>query len=282
MRIGNYSVYPIETGRFALDGGAMFGVIPKNLWSKTNPADEQNRITLAMRCLLLISDDGRKILIDNGLGHKYNEKFAAMYRVEHSTYTLEKSLSVHGLSTDNITDVILTHLHFDHAGGSTMTMSDGTIVPTFKNAQYYVQKKHYEYGLSATEKDRASFLKPDFLPLIDTKKLNLVDDADSMFDNIRFFIAHGHSPYQQLPIIYDEKTTIFFCGDLIPTKTHVAVPYVMAYDNQPLVTIAEKKNILSQAESNKWFLFFEHDSETVLGTVIKDERGYRFGEKCEF
>lgn len=281
MRIGNYILHPIETGRFALDGGAMFGVVPKNLWNKTNPADEQNRITLAMRCLLLISDDGRKILIDNGVGHKYNDKFAALYRVDHSQYSLDKSLSALNLSTDDITDAVLTHLHFDHAGGSTKTDAAGNVVPTFKNAQYYVQKKHYEYGLNASEKDRASFLKPDFMPLIDTGKLILVENGDGLFPHVRFFIAHGHSPHQQLPIISDGKTTIFFCGDLMPTKTHVAVPYVMAYDNQPLITIDEKKKILTQAIDDRWFLFFEHDPETAMGTVIKDEKGFRFGEQID-
>lgn len=282
MRIGTYTVHPIETGKFALDGGAMFGVVPKNLWNKTNPADDQNRISLAMRCLLLIADDGRKILFDNGLGHKYHDKFASIYRVDHSQFTLEKSLSQLGLTTDDITDAVLTHLHFDHAGGSTKTDTVGKVEPTFKNAKYYVQKKHYEYGLNASEKDRASFLKPDFMPLMESKKLNLVTDADSLFDNVSFFIAHGHSPYQQLPIISDGTTTIFFCGDLMPTKTHVSVPYVMAYDNQPLVTIDEKKKILSQAVEGKWALFFEHDPDTAMGTVISDEKGYRFGEKIDF
>ncbi len=282
MKIGSYSVYPIETGRFALDGGAMFGVVPKNLWSKTNPADDQNRITLAMRCLLLVSDDGKKILIDNGLGHKYNEKFANMYRVDHGEFTLDRSLSSVGLSADDITDVILTHLHFDHAGGSTRLDSNGGVVPTFKNARYYVQKKHYEWAQQASEKDRASFLKPDFMPLVETNQLQLVEDADRLFADIRFFIAHGHSPYQQLPIVSDGKTTIFFCGDLMPTKTHIAIPYVMAYDNQPMVTIEEKKSVLSNAVTNHWLLFFEHDPETAAGTVAKDEKGYRFGEKADF
>jgi glyoxylase-like metal-dependent hydrolase (beta-lactamase superfamily II) len=280
MKIGPYKVFPIETGRFALDGGAMFGVVPKNLWNKTNPADDQNRITLAMRCLLLIGDDGKKILIDNGMGHKYSDKFAAMYRVDHSEFTLERSLSSLGLTTDDITDAVLTHLHFDHAGGSTKMDSDGKIVPTFKNAVYYVQKKHYEWGLNASEKDRASFLKPDFMPLIEADRLRLVDDANSLFPSIQFFIAHGHSPYQQLPIVSDGSTAIFFCGDLMPTKTHVSIPYVMAYDNQPLVTIEEKKTVLSNAIEKKWLLFFEHDPETALGSVIKDDKGFRFGEEA--
>ncbi len=279
MRVGPYQIHAIETGRFALDGGAMFGVVPKNLWNKTNPADDQNRITLAMRCLLLIHDDGRKILIDNGLGHKYNEKFGAMYRVDHHTLTLEQSLSAVGLTPADITDAVLTHLHFDHAGGSTKWDAAGHAVPTFPNARYYVQKEHYEYSLTATEKDRASFLAPDFKPLVERHMLELVDDADTLFPNIRFFIAGGHSPAQQLPVVSDGSKTIFFCADLIPTTTHIAVPYVMAYDNQPLVTIEEKKQILARAFDERWILFFEHDPDTAMATVRRDEKGYRLDSK---
>jgi glyoxylase-like metal-dependent hydrolase (beta-lactamase superfamily II) len=281
MRIANYQIHAIETGRFALDGGAMFGVVPKNLWNRTNPADEQNRITLAMRCLLLIHADGRKILIDNGLGHKYNEKFAAVYRVDHSVFTLEKSLAGVGLTPADITDVVLTHLHFDHAGGSTKRDSEGDVIPTFPEATYYVQRKHYEYSMRATEKDRASFLAPDFQPLAEKKVLKLVDDADALFPDVKFFIASGHSPCQQLPIISDGSTTVFFCADLIPTTTHISVPYVMAYDNQPLVTIEEKKQILARAFNERWILFFEHDPETAMAHVRRDEKGYRLDAKMD-
>ncbi|MCK6542174.1 MBL fold metallo-hydrolase [bacterium] len=277
-KIGAYHLHPVETGRFALDGGAMFGVVPKNLWNKTNPADEQNRITLAMRCLLLVSDDGKKILIDNGVGNKYNEKFASMYRIDHSVYTLERSLQKYDLTPNDITDVILTHLHFDHAGGSTKMDEQGRIVAAFPNAKYYVQKKHYEWGEKASEKDRASFLKPDYEPLVQSGQLQLIEQIDGIFPNITFFIANGHSPYQQLPIIHDAQHTVFFCGDLIPTTTHIAVPYVMAYDNQPLVTIAEKKDILIRAFENRWILFFEHDPETAMSGVRRDEKGFRMGD----
>jgi len=279
MQIGPYTLHAIETGRFALDGGAMFGVVPKNLWSRTNPPDDQNRISMALRALLLVDKNGRRILIDNGIGHKYNDKFAAMYRIDHSVYTLEKSLAAHELKREDITDVILTHLHFDHAGGSTQFDTNGKVVPTFPNARYYVQKKHYEWGLSATEKDRASFLKDDYLPLIESNRLQLVGtEANSLFPHIQFFMASGHSPCQQLPIISDGNTTVFFTADLIPMTPHVSIPYVMAYDNQPLVTIEEKKTILSRAFDEKWYLFFEHDPATACATVRRDEKGYRIGE----
>ncbi len=281
MRIGPYEIHSIETGRFALDGGAMFGVVPKNLWSKTNPPDEQNRITLAMRCLLLLHEDGRKILIDNGVGHKYSEKFASIYRIDHSQFTLEASLLEYGLSTNDITDVLLTHLHFDHAGGSTKVVN-GEVVPTFENAKYYVQNKHYDWGKTASEKDRASFIKADYEILATSKRMIFLAGEDCHLPNIRFFIANGHSPNQQLPIVYDDHRSIFFCGDLIPTMTHVAVPYVMAYDNQPLVTIEEKKHVLNQAVKEKWILFFEHDPATVGATVILDDKGYRVGETQSF
>lgn len=282
MRIGPYTVFPIETGNFALDGGAMFGVVPKNLWSKTNPADEQNRIDMTMRCLLLVHDNGRKILIDNGSGHKYNEKFAAIYRLDHSELTLEKSLKAFGFKPEDVTDMVLTHLHFDHAGGSTKLDATGNSIPAFPNAKYYVQRKQFEWSQNASEKDRASYLKPDYMPLIDQGILELVDDADKLFPNIRFFIASGHSPSQQLPIISDGQSTLFFCGDLIPMTPHVAIPYVMAYDIQPLVTIEEKKKILEQAIVEKWFLFFEHDPKTACATIRKDPKGFTIDQVIHF
>ncbi len=278
MRIGPYMVYAIETGSCALDGGAMFGVVPKNLWNKTNPADEQNRITLAMRCLLLIHDNGQRILIDNGVGHKYNEKFASIYRIDHSQVTLAKSLSKLDLKTSDIHHMILTHLHFDHAGGSTK-LDGNKIVPTFENAKYYVQKKHYEWSDKVSEKDRASFLKDDYEMLFQLGKMNFLDSDQSPFEGIRFFIANGHSPSQQLPIISDGKTTLFFCGDLVPTTTHISIPYVMAYDNQPLVTIEEKKKLMEEAFTKKWILFFEHDPTTQAAYIVRDEKGYRIGDR---
>lgn len=281
MRLGSYEIHAIETGRFALDGGAMFGVVPKNLWNRTNPADEQNRITLAARCLLLLHDDGRKVLIDNGLGHKFDEKLVSIYQIDHTEYTLERSLAHHGLTPNDITDMILTHLHFDHAGGSTVKTAEGRIVPTFPQATYYVQKNHLVHARNPTEKDRASFFKSDFEPVIEAGRLHELDGESCPLPNIRFFVAHGHSPYQQLPILSDSVHTLFFCGDLVPTATHVQVPYVMAYDNQPLVTIREKKDILGRAFDEQWTLVFEHDPQISAARIRRDEKGYRIDEVVE-
>ncbi len=281
VKIGSYTLYPIETGRFALDGGAMFGVVPKTLWSRSQPADEKNRITLAARCLLLIHDDGRKILIDNGIGHKYDEKFASIYRVDHAHSSIVSSLGQLDLAPGDITDIILTHLHFDHAGGSTQRLSDGRVTPTFPNARYYVQRRHLDHARRPVEKDRASFLVDDYEPVFQSGAGVLLDGPDCPLPDIRFFIANGHSPYQQLPIISDGQTTVFFCGDLIPTSTHVNIPYVMAYDNQPLVTIAEKKEILGKAFDENWILFLEHDPGMTAVTVRRDEKGYHFGDTVD-
>lgn len=278
MKIGPYTLHAIETGRFALDGGAMFGVVPKTLWSRSQPADEKNRITLAARCLLLLHDDGRKILIDNGIGHKVDEKFASIYRIDNTHSSLASSLGNLDLDPADITDMVLTHLHFDHAGGSTQRLPDGRVTATFPNARYYVQQRHLDHARHPVEKDRASFLTDDFEPIFQSDTGILLDGPECPLTDIRFFIANGHSPYQQLPILSDGLTTLFFCGDLIPTSTHVNIPYVMAYDNQPLVTIAEKKEILAKAFDENWILFLEHDPEIAAVTVRRDEKGYRLGD----
>lgn len=275
LTIGDYQVHMLETGLFALDGGAMFGVVPKNLWNRTNPADEQNRIDMAMNVMLLIHKDGRKILIDNGVGHKYDQKFAAIYRIDHARCRLDQSLAAVGLTKSDISDVILTHLHFDHAGGSTETDASGRVVPAFPNAKYYVQKKHLEWALNPTEKDRASFIKPDFVPLRDFGVLECLDDVDGVFPHVTFFLAHGHSMFQQLPIVSDGRATVMFCGDLFPMSAHVPVPYVMAYDLQPLVTMEEKRKVLAMASEKDWLLFFEHDPKVKLGRIQRNEKGFR-------
>ena len=274
MRIGPYEVKAIETGRFALDGGAMFGVVPRVLWQRTNPADERNRIDLAARALLLKHDDGHHILVDNGIGHKSDDKFTDMYKVDFTKHTLEKSLAANGLACDDISDVILTHLHFDHAGGSTCRNADGKIEPTFRKATYHVQKHHFEWATHPIEKDQASFLQDDFMPLVEAGVLKLVE-PDATWPGIRLFIADGHSPAQQLPVVSDEERTLFFCADLFPTRAHIRVPFVMAYDNQPVVTIDEKKRVLQDAFDHNWYLFLEHDPEVELVTIRRDEKGYR-------
>jgi glyoxylase-like metal-dependent hydrolase (beta-lactamase superfamily II) len=272
MKIGPYDVHALETGRFALDGGAMFGIVPWVFWSKTNPPDERQRIDLAARCLL-ISGNGKNILVDDGNGTKWNDKLKDIYKLDNSEHDLVRSLQRYGLTPDDITDVILTHLHFDHAGGST-TRVNGRVVPTFPKARYYVQKQHWELALKPTEKDRGSFMPDDFLPLNEHGVLELVEGECELFPGIELIVCNGHTSAQQLPKISDGNTTVLFCCDLFPTVSHLPYPYVMAYDVRPLVTIEEKKKILPRAYEEKWILFFEHDPKTEAVTVKAGEKGF--------
>ena len=274
MKIGNYELHPIETGRFGLDGGAMFGIIPKPLWSKTNPPDERNRIELAARALLIIGN-GRKILVDNGNGPKFNEKQIDIYRLDMNQFELTKSLQRYGVTVNDITDVILTHLHFDHAGGSTVS-ENGRLKPTFPNAKYYVQKAHWEQAMKPTDKDRGSFMPDDFLPLKEYGVLEFVDGEFEIFPGIELLVMNGHTAAQQLPKISDDKTTLLYCCDLFPTTAHIPLPYIMAYDLRPLQTLAEKKKVLGQAYEEKWTFFFEHDPKTVAGKVKTTEKSFAF------
>ncbi len=280
MKIANYELYPIETGRFALDGGAMFGVVPKVMWEKTNPPDERNRITLAARALLIIGN-GRKILVDNGNGTKFSEKLIDIYRLDNSQYDLKSSLQAHGLTTNDITDVILTHLHFDHAGGSTIK-ENGKAVPAFKNAKYYVQKAHWEQAMNPTERDRASFFPDDYMPLKEHGVLELVDGEVELFPNISVMLVNGHTAAQQLPKITDGNSTLLYCCDLFPTTSHIPLPFIMAYDLWPLTTLSDKKRILQMAIEGNWIVFFEHDPNTAAGTVKKTEKGYAFDAPVSF
>jgi glyoxylase-like metal-dependent hydrolase (beta-lactamase superfamily II) len=274
MNIGSYEIHPIETGRFALDGGAMFGIVPKPLWSKSNPPDERNRIELAARAMLIIGN-GKKILVDNGNGSKFNEKQVDIYRLDMSRYELHRSLQKFGLTANDITDVILTHLHFDHAGGST-TRVTGEVLPTFPKAKYYVQQEHWKQAMNPSEKDRGSFMPDDFLPLKEHGVLEFVEGEFEIFPGISVVVCNGHTSAQQLPIISDGKTTLLYCCDLFPTTSHIPLPYIMAYDLRPLVTLEEKKKILKKAVEEEWILFFEHDPKTVAGRVKHSEKGYVF------
>lgn len=271
MKIGNYILHPIETGRFALDGGAMFGVVPKPLWEKTNPPDEKNRIDLAARALLVVGN-GRKILVDVGNGSKYTDKLTSIYKFDTTHYDLVSSLKQHGLAPTDITDVILTHLHFDHAGGSTV-MNNGEIVPTFPKAKYYVQREHWRAANNPTERDRASFFKEDFMPLQFFGQIEYTDGEAEVFPGIRVRIVNGHTTALQCPVISDGTTTLFYCADLMPTTAHVQLPWIMAYDLRPLVTLEEKKKILDHAVDESWILFFEHDPRTEAVRVMRTEKG---------
>lgn len=277
MNIGPYEVHPIETGRFALDGGAMFGIVPWVFWSKSNPPDSRQRIDLAARCLL-VKGNGKVILIDDGNGTKWTDKLRDIYKLDVSGSDLLSSLAQHGLTREDVTDVILTHLHFDHAGGSTM-MENGILVPTFPKARYYVQKEHWDLSQKPTEKDRGSFMKDDYMPLMEHGVLEFVEGEPELFPGIGLVVCNGHTAAQQLPRITDGTKTLLFCCDLIPTASHVPLPYVMAYDVRPLTTIAEKKKILAQAHEEKWTLFLEHDPQVESFTVKPSEKGFVIDEK---
>jgi glyoxylase-like metal-dependent hydrolase (beta-lactamase superfamily II) len=277
MKIGKYTVHIIESGYFGLDGGAMFGIVPKPLWEKTNPADKQNRIKLATRNLLLISGS-KRILVDTGMGNKWNEKNKEIYAVDQATSSLGKSLSELNLKPEDITDVILTHLHFDHTGGSTVINNDKP-EPAFPNATYYVQKENYQWAANPSEKDKGSYIKDNFVPLKEAGVLMQIEGEKQFDDEIDFIIVNGHTFGQQMLKISDSSNTFLYCCDLFPTTSHIPIPYVMGYDLQPLVTVEEKKRILKTALDEDWKLFFEHDPETAYATVTSTEKGIRIKEK---
>lgn len=271
MKIGHYHLYAIETGTFALDGGAMFGVVPKTLWEKVIPPDEKNRIDMAARALLLVGA-GRKILIDVGNGSKFNDKLKSIYKIDERRNTLLGSLGRLGIAVEDITDVILTHLHFDHAGGSTYR-DHGGVKPTFPNARYYVQREHWEAANNPTERDRASFFPEDFMPLYENGLLHFTEGEGELLPGIWCRVCHGHTTALQAPIISDGKTTLFYCADLVPTVAHVPLPWIMAYDLRPLVTLEEKRQILTQAVDEQWILFFEHDAKTETVRLERTDKG---------
>ncbi len=279
MKIGPYQLTPIETGRFALDGGAMFGIIPKPLWARTNPPDERNRIELAARALLIVGN-GRNILVDNGNGPKFTDKQIDIYRLDMSRYELHRSLKEHGISAEDITDVVLTHLHFDHAGGSTYK-ENGKLKLTFPNAKHYVQEAHWRQAMNPTEKDRGSFMPDDYMLLKAHGVLEFTDGEGEIFPGISVVVTNGHTASQQLPKISDGKQTLLFSCDLFPTTSHIPLPYIMAYDLRPLSTLEDKKRVLHQAIEGNWILFFEHDPVTTAGKVKKTEKGFAFDMPVE-
>lgn len=269
MKIGKYKLLTVQSGFIGLDGGAMFGIIPKPLWKKNNPADEVNRVTLATRNLLLISDS-KRILIDTGMGDKWDDKSRNIFRIDENL-SLEKALFQKGYSFDDITDVILTHLHFDHTGGSTKLV-DRKIVPSFPNAIYHVQKQNFDWALNPSDRDRGSYLKENFEPLAKEGVLNLLTTTQ-FDDQISFEIINGHTFGQQMIKISDGSNTGLYCADLLPFVSHIRLPYIMAYDLQPLVTVAEKKKYLKQALDENWILYFGHDPEYAAVTLKHSEKG---------
>jgi glyoxylase-like metal-dependent hydrolase (beta-lactamase superfamily II) len=272
MTIGGYTVHTIETGRFSLDGGAMFGVIPKVFWEKNNPPDGKNRIVMAARALLLVGN-GRVVLIDTGNGSKLDEKLRSIYAIDNSTFDLASSLSTHGITPPDVTDVILTHLHFDHAGGATRR-EDGEVRATFPRARYHVQREHWEAALNPTERDRASFFRDDFMPLYEHGLLNFSEGEGEILPGISVEVFFGHTSALQCPVISDGTTSLLYCADLVPTASHVQLPWIMAYDLRPLVTLNEKRNVLTRAAEEQWILVFEHDPAVAAARIVRTEKGF--------
>ena len=271
------NLFSIETGNFKLDGGAMFGVVPKALWEKTNPADNKNRIDMSARCLL-IEDNKKLILVDAGLGDKQSERFFSHYS-RWGDSTLASSLNAKGFSPDDITDVFFTHLHFDHCGGATKREGD-KIVPTFKNAKFWCSKSHWEWAtVSPNPREKASFLEENLLPLKESGQLNLFDsNEDGFCPDLGFdlLLFDGHTEKMALPKITYKNNTILFASDLVPTAGHIPIPYLMGYDIRPLVTMEEKERVLENAVKNNVLLFMQHDPHNELVVLKKTEKGVRF------
>ncbi len=271
------NLFTIDTGFFKLDGGAMFGVVPKTIWSKTNPADENNLCTWAMRCLL-IQDGNRLILVDAGMGNKQSEKFFSYY-YPHGTATLDSSLAAHGFHRNDITDVFLTHLHFDHVGGA-VERNGETLVPTFKNATYWSNAKHWDWAINPNEREKASFLKENILPIQESGQLQFIEVIDGIAFTIYISIGfiYGDTEAQMLPLIDYKGKKVLYMADLLPSVGHIPLPYIMGYDMSPLKTLQEKKSILNEAVANNYILYFEHDSVNECCTLKNTEKGIRLGD----
>ncbi len=280
LQIAGYQVISLPTGLFGLDGGAMFGTVPKVLWEKSHPADESNRIQLEARALLLLSDD-KKIIIDTGngadfvikYGTKLGQKFAEMYNISTTGKPpILDTLDQHGLKPEDITDVILTHLHFDHAGGGT-TAQDGTLVPTFPKATYYVQKDNLETAKKPNLRERASYFPANFEPLLNAGVLEILEGPlDNLLPGISLKLSYGHTRGQQNVFISDSNNTLVYCADVIPTASHVRLAWVMGYDLNPVLLIEEKRKILKEAGEKNWLLFFEHDPYIDCAKVQYDSQ----------
>jgi len=282
-------LYTINTGYFKLDGGAMFGVVPKSIWNKINPADENNMCSWALRCLL-IEDGNRLILVDDGMGDKQDTKFFSHYHL-HGDDSLDKSLAKYGFHRDDITDVFLTHLHFDHCGGS-IIHHEGKFVPAFKNATYWSNEKHWETATKPNEREKASFLKENILPIEESGQLKMINGVPTatgssmvngrwpsieseIIQGLSVLVVNGHTEAMMLPQIKYKGRTVVFMADLLPSQGHIPIPYIMAYDMQPLITLNEKKVFLNNALANDYILFFEHDPKYECCTLHQTDRGIR-------
>lgn len=279
-------LYPIEAGNFKLDGGAMFGVVPKSLWNRTNPADANNMIDIAARCLLVEEGD-RLILIDTGMGNKQSDKFFGYY-YRWGDHSLDSSLKKYGFHRDDITDVFLTHLHFDHCGGSIQWNKDRTgYEPAFKNATFWTNEDHWNWAIQPNEREKASFLSENVLPMQDSGQLQFVSRNNGPYvskSELDFGIlfVDGHTEKQMIPHIEYKGKTLVFAADLLPTVGHIPLPYVMGYDTRPLLTLKEKALFLDRAVKNNYYLFLEHDAHNQVCTLQETEKGVRLKEIYTF
>jgi len=273
-------IYPIETGNFKLDGGAMFGVVPKVIWQRTNPADANNLIDMSMRCML-IEDGNRLILVDTGLGNKQSDKFFGYYYL-YGNDSLDASLAKHGFHRNDVTDVFLTHLHFDHCGGVIQWNKNRTgFEPAFKNAKVWSNRNHWNWATKPNPREKASFLKENIHPIQENGQLNFVDDAKNQL-GFDVLLMDGHTEKQMLPKLNYQDKTLVFMADLLPTVGHIPLPYVMGYDTRPLLTLQEKEAFLKEAADKEYFLFLEHDAHNEICTVKHTEKGVRLKEIYTF
>ena len=279
MKIGKYDLYSVETSEFGLDGGAMFGIIPKPVWEKKVSADELNRVNMVTRSLLLVSDE-KKILIDTGNGTKWGKKYKQIYDINTDNYNIEKSLRKYGFSSEQITDVICTHMHFDHIGGNTKIKS-GEVVPTFPNAKYWISVENWKLANHPSQKDAGSFIEHDWKVLAENQMIEIIDGREPFIEGIETFITHGHTPGLLHPIVSDGSNKLFYGADIFPMVAHIPIPWVMAYDVQPVVTMEEKQKLLQKMEREDWILFFEHDPHIQACTVHKDGKHYKLNKEIK-
>lgn len=272
------NLHSVNSGHFKLDGGAMFGVVPKTIWSRSNPPDENNMCSWAMRCML-VEMGNRLILIDTGMGNKQSEKFYSYYYL-HGNDTLENSIREKGYSSDDVTDVFLTHLHFDHGGGA-LKFEDSArkkIVPAFPSAKYWVSKQQWEWATHPNAREKASFLLENIFPLQELGYLNFIEEGGTWMQDFEIIKVDGHTEGMMLPLIHYKGKKVLFCADLIPSIGHIPLPYVMGYDVRPLQTLIEKQELLLRAVREDWVLFFEHDPTHECCSLIETEKGIRMGE----
>ncbi len=273
MQVDSYEVTTVEAERFRLDGGAMFGVVPKPLWSRVHPADDRNRIQMVTRCLL-VRGEGRVILVDTGMGAAWSDKERDIYAIENGERSIVEGLKRKGLSASDVTDVILTHLHFDHAGGAVTREGSGGAGPTFPGARYHLQREQFEWAQEPTQKDRRSFRSGDFLPLRQEGRLVLVDGESEIIPGIHVVPTWGHTIGHQVVRVGEGRGAVVYCGDLIPTAAHVPLPWVMSFDLEPLTTMREKQSLMEKAAGAEWVLVMEHDPAAPAVRVRREGESF--------